>query len=57
MLGTVCADELAGADYWGYSDCDMVFGNLTPVLHLAEEGYDKIMPNGHFSLVKNSVDR
>ena len=56
VLGTVFADELAGADYWGWSDCDMLFGDLTPVLHLAEEGYDKIMPNGHFSLVKNSVE-
>ena len=52
----VFSDELAGADYWGWSDCDMLFGDLPPVMRLAEEGYDKIMPNGHFSLVKNSVE-
>lgn len=54
LLGTIFSEELQGADYWGWSDCDMLYGDLTPVLKLAEEGYDKIMPNGHFSLIKNT---
>lgn len=54
LIGTIFSQELIGADYWGWSDCDMLYGDLSPVIRLAEQGYDKIMPNGHFSLVKNS---
>lgn len=56
LLGTVFEEELKGADFWGWSDVDMLYGSLTPVISLAEKGYDKVMPNGHFSIVRNSPD-
>ena len=56
LLGTIFEDELQGADYWGWSDCDMLYGDLTPVVKLAEQGYDKIMPNGHFSIIRNTPE-
>lgn len=55
VIGIAFAEELAGADFWGWSDVDVIFGDLTPVLDLAERGYDKVMPNGHFSIIRNST--
>ena len=56
LLGTIFEDELREADYCGWSDCDMLYGDLTPVVKIAEQGYDKIMPNGHFSIIRNTPE-
>ena len=56
LIGTIFAEELGGADFWGWSDIDMLYGDLSPVIRLAEDGYDKIMPNGHFSIIRNTKD-
>lgn len=54
VLGSVFKQELEDADYWGWCDCDLIFGNLAPVVELAERGvYDKLFPKGHLSFVKN----
>lgn len=51
--GTIFQDVLEGADYWGWTDFDLIYGDLRPLISLIGR-YDKIMPNGHFSLVRNT---
>lgn len=53
VFGSVFKQELDGADFWGWCDCDLIFGDLTSVVELAG-GYDKLMSKGHFSLVRNA---
>lgn len=55
FLGLAFADELAGYDYWGFSDLDLVLGDLETFF--AEEGlerYDKFLPLGHLFLFRNT---
>ena len=56
LIPIIFKEELKGADFWGWADLDVIFGDLTPVLDLAEQGYDKVMPNGHFSIVRNTPE-
>lgn len=53
-FGLAFSDELVGADYWGWGDCDMVYGDLTPCIK-AMRGADKVMPKGHLSFVRNDL--
>lgn len=53
--GVLFDEYIRGYDYWGFCDCDLIFGDLTPVLKLLNDGYDKILSNGHLSLIKNSI--
>lgn len=42
-------------EYWGYCDCDLIFGNLEKFLApLMNEKYDKIFAAGHLTLIKNT---
>lgn len=50
-----CAD-FQKYQYWGYCDCDLIFGNLIPVLELEKKGYLKIFANGHLTLYKNTPE-
>ena len=56
LLGTIFQKELTGADFWGWSDLDMLYGDVSPVVAMAENGYDKVMPGGHFSITKNTLE-
>ena len=38
--GYICEQWLEGYDYWGHCDCDLIFGDLSPVEHILSEGYD-----------------
>lgn len=54
-FGTLFKNELSGYAFWGYCDCDLVFGNLRSFF--TEERllcYDKFMPKGHLSLIRNN---
>lgn len=43
--------------YWGYCDCDLIWGDLYSAISPAlEREYDKISWRGHFTLFKNSSD-
>lgn len=53
-FGTIFADEIGNADYWGWADCDVIFGDLSPCIEACKDGAIKVMPKGHFSLVKNT---
>lgn len=55
--GYIVEDEIREFDYWGYCDCDLVFGDLQGMLlPLLEQGFDKIFAAGHLTLYKNTVE-
>jgi hypothetical protein len=53
-FGEIFADELAGYDFWGHSDLDVIFGRIRDHLPPEAFGADKILFNGNFSLYRNS---
>lgn len=55
-FGVLFDEYICGYDYWGFCDCDLIFGDLKPVSKLLNDGYDKILSNGHLSLIKNSME-
>lgn len=54
FYGYLFSEYLQGYDYWGYCDCDLIFGNIRGFLsrNLQAE-YDKLFRTGHFSLIRN----
>lgn len=54
--GYILEDLIHAYDYWGHCDCDLIFGDLSPVISIEKSGYDKIFAAGHFTLYKNSFD-
>ena len=57
VYGLVFQDFLAGYDYWGYCDIDLIFGDIRSFLRediLSE--YDKIYQLGHLTLFRNCED-
>ena len=55
-FGEVFAAELAGYDFWGHCDLDVIFGRIRD--HLPPEAFDadKILIQGNFALYRNTVD-
>ena len=55
-FGEIFADELAGFDFWGHSDLDLIFGRIRE--HLPAEAFqaDKILFHGNFSLYRNNAE-
>lgn len=57
MIGYLFEDILAGYDYWGYCDLDMIFGDIRKYLSdKLINNYDKIFNKGHLTLYKNDAD-
>ena len=53
--GYIFADLLKDSDWWGFSDCDLVYGNLDNLLcRDIFSYYDKIFTTGHISLFRNT---
>ena len=53
--GYVLEDYIKGYDYWGYCDCDLIFGNLNEMLvPLLNDNYDKLFVAGHLTIYKNN---
>ncbi|AGY81954.1 DUF6625 family protein [Carnobacterium inhibens] len=55
--GYIFNEELSKYDYWGYCDCDLIFGNIRKfitedVLNLN----DKIFQRGHLSIIRNTPE-
>jgi hypothetical protein len=52
----VFREELAGYDFWGHSDLDVVFGRIRD--HLPPEAFeaDKILIQGNFALYRNTAE-
>jgi hypothetical protein len=57
FLGLAFSDELAGYDYWGFSDLDLVLGDLEGFFVGQEvTRYDKFLPLGHLFLFRNTPE-
>lgn len=53
--GLIFEDYLKDFDFWGYSDTDVVYGDLKKfITDDVLENYDKIYPLGHLSLMRNN---
>lgn len=53
--GIIFDDIINDADYWGYCDLDVIWGNLSLFIQEPIDfGYDKILSNGHLTLLKNN---
>jgi hypothetical protein len=52
----IFVDELAGCDFWGHCDLDVVFGRVRE--HLPAEAFeaDKILFQGNFALYRNTAE-
>lgn len=55
-FGEIFAAELAGYDFWGHSDLDLVFGQIRDHLPAAAFTADKILFHGNFSLYRNTAE-
>ena len=55
-FGEIFAAELAGYDYWGHCDLDLVFGRIRD--HLPDEAWkaDKVLIQGNFALYRNTPE-
>lgn len=55
--GFLFEEYIADYPYWGFCDCDLIFGNLEEILTpLLDEGYDKLFAAGHMTVFKNNYD-
>ena len=56
FYGYLFSEYLVGYDYWGYCDCDLVFGKIKNFLTSdLQFSYDKLFRTGHFSVIRNDV--
>ena len=52
--GKLFEDYIKQYEFWGYCDCDMIFGNLDLLLNKTiSKGYQKILTDGHLTIFKN----
>lgn len=51
--GKLFENYISNYEYWGYCDCDMLFGNLNLLLNETIYQYDKILTDGHLTIFKN----
>lgn len=57
FLGLAFSDELAGCDYWGFTDIDLINGDLASFMRRLELWrYDKFLPLGHMFLFRNTPE-
>ena len=55
-FGEIFTDELAGYDFWGHTDLDVIFGRIHDHLPAAAFEADKILFQGNFALYRNTVE-
>lgn len=57
MYGYLFSEYLKETDFWGYCDCDLIFGYLNMfITDSLLESYDKIFVLGHCSLIRNTEE-
>lgn len=57
LYGLIFKDYLAGYEYWGHNDMDMIYGDIRKFLvEYSYEKYDKFLPLGHLAFYKNNCD-
>jgi Family of unknown function (DUF6625) len=54
--GEIFQREIAGYDFWGHCDLDVIFGRILEHLPAEAFGTDKILFQGNFALYRNSPD-
>lgn len=55
LFGLIFADYLQSYDYWGYSDMDVLYGDIRKFISKGlEDDLDKIGELGHFTLFRNT---
>ena len=55
--GFLFSEYLEGFDFWGYCDCDLIFGDIQKFLTKEIlEKYDKILRTGHLSVIRNKKE-
>jgi hypothetical protein len=55
-FGEIFAAELAGYDFWGHCDLDVIFGRIRDHLPPAAFRADKILFQGNFALYRNTAE-
>jgi hypothetical protein len=55
-FGEVFAEELAGYDFWGHCDLDVVFGQVREHLPPEALACDKVLFQGNFALYRNTPE-
>lgn len=57
FYGYIFSEYLTDYDFWGYCDCDVIWGCLSSFLSDdILSNYDKILRTGHLSLIRNTKD-
>lgn len=57
IYGYVLSEQIKQYDYWGYCDCDLIWGDLYSFIEpLMEKSYDKIFASGHLTLYRNTQE-
>lgn len=57
LYGYILSELISEYEYWGYCDCDLIWGDLRKFLDpIIEKKYDKIFSCGHLTLIKNSPE-
>ena len=54
--GYIFEELIANYPYWGYCDCDLIFGNLNLLKPYIEEGHDRIGVWAHLMIYKNTKE-
>lgn len=55
--GYIFNEYIKGYDFWGYCDCDLIFGDIEKFLNEDMfKTYDKILRRGHLSFIRNTED-
>jgi len=53
--GYLFSEYLTGYDFWGYCDCDLIFGNIDAFLpEVLLRQNDKLLRTGHLSFIRNT---
>lgn len=57
FYGYLFDEYIKGYDFWGYCDCDLVFGDILSFLpECLFQAYDKIFTKGHLSFIRNTPE-
>lgn len=55
--GYIFSDYTKGYDFWGYCDCDVIFGKISNFIDEALfNQYDKLLRRGHLSFIRNKEE-
>lgn len=54
--GYIFQEYIKDYQYWGHCDCDLIWGDLSILNSITEEGYERIGEYGHLILYKNCKD-